>query len=298
MIDALTLDQLRVFAAVADAGSFRAAARQLSRVQSAVSHAIANMEAQLGVPLFDRSGHRPVMTPQGQALLANARDILLRVDAMRARAQGLGEGVELELSLVVDTLFPIEQVGAALNRMRAAYPSVATRISVLPLGGPVAALLAGSHTLGILAGEHFRHPRIAVEALGSVQMVAVVAAAHPLAQGAQSLGALADHLQIVQSDPSALTEGRDFAVLSPRTCRVSGQDTKHALILAGVGWGRLPLWQVERDLAEGRLLRLRTGSLGRDSQVATETYLAHRIDRPLGPAARALAEALRAPAQP
>ena len=113
MIDALTLDQLRVFAAVADTGSFRAAARQLARVQSAVSHAIANMEAQLGVRLFDRAGHRPVMTPEGQALLANARDILLRVDAMRARAQGLGEGVELELSLVVDTLYPIAQVGAA-----------------------------------------------------------------------------------------------------------------------------------------------------------------------------------------
>lgn len=298
MIDALTLDQLRVFAAVADTGSFRAAARRLSRVQSAVSHAIANMEGQLGVTLFDRGGHRPVMTPQGQALLANARDILLRVDALRARAQGLGEGVELELPLVVDTLFPIAQVGAAINVMRNAYPSVAVRVSVLPLGGPIQALLTGSHTLGIVAGEHFRHPRIAVQALSSVQMVAVVGAAHPLARRqhpAAALGApeLADHLQIVQSDPSTLTEGRDFAVLSPQTCRVSGQDTKHALILAGVGWGRLPLWQVERDLAEGRLLRLPTDSLGRASQVATETYLAHRVDQPLGPAARALADALR-----
>ncbi|CAB3625510.1 LysR family transcriptional regulator [Achromobacter pestifer] len=298
MIDALTLDQLRVFAAVADTGSFRAAARRLSRVQSAVSHAIANMEAQLGVTLFDRSGHRPVMTPQGQALLANARDILLRVDALRARAQGLGEGVELALSVVVDTLFPITQVGAALNIMRAAYPTVATRVTVLPLGGPLDALLTGSHTLGIIAGEHFRHPRIAVQALSSVQMVAVVSAAHPLAHhphAGAALGTpeLADHLQIVQADPSPLTEGRDFAVLSPQTCRVSGQDTKHALILAGVGWGRLPLWQVERDLAEGRLRRLPTDSLGRASQVATETYLAHRIDLPLGPAARALAAALR-----
>ncbi|WP_332607850.1 LysR family transcriptional regulator [Achromobacter sp. ESBL13] len=332
MIDALTLDQLRVFAAVADTGSFRAAARSLSRVQSAVSHAIANMEQQLGVTLFDRAGHRPVMTPQGQALLANARDILLRVDAMRARAQGMGTGVELELSLVVDTLFPIADVGAALKAMRAAYPTVATRVAVLPLGGPIDALLSGSHTLGIIAGEHFRHPRIAVQALSSVQMVAVVGAGHPLARkvvgyamgdaagdlagdaagdsagdaagdsasnpaGNAMLGApeLADHLQIVQADPSGLSEGRDFAVLSPQTCRVSGQDTKHALILSGLGWGRLPLWQVARDLAEGRLVRLPTHSLGRGSQVETETYLAHRIDMPLGPAARAFADALHPP---
>lgn len=332
MIDALTLDQLRVFVAVADAGSFRAAARSLSRVQSAVSHAVANMELQLGVTLFDRAGHRPVMTPQGQALLANARDILLRVDAMRARAQGMGTGVELELSLVVDTLFPIADVGAALKAMRATYPTVATRVAVLPLGGPIDALLSGNHTLGIVAGEHFRHPRIAVQALSSVQMVAVVGAGHPLARkvvgypmgnaagnaagdaagdsasnlasnpasnpaGNAMLGApeLADHLQIVQADPSGLSEGRDFAVLSPQTCRVSGQDTKHALILSGLGWGRLPLWQVERDLAEGRLVRLPTHSLGRGSQVETETYLAHRIDMPLGPAARAFADALHHP---
>jgi DNA-binding transcriptional LysR family regulator len=257
------------------------------------------MESQLGVTLFDRSGHRPAMTPQGAALLANARDILLRVDALRARAQGLGEGVELELSLAVDTLFPIAEVGAALNAMRAVYPSVAARVSVLPLGGPIEALLASSHTLGIIAGEHFRHPRIAVQALSSVQMVAVVGAAHALARHVAAdapLGPaeLADHVQIVQSDPSTLTEGRDFAVLSPQTCRVNGQDVKRALIVAGVGWGRLPLWQVERDLAEGRLLRLPTGSLGRGSQVATETYLAHRIDQPLGPAARVLAAALQA----
>ncbi|MGS1108041.1 LysR family transcriptional regulator [Achromobacter anxifer] len=301
MIDALTLDQLRVFAAVADAGSFRAAARRLSRVQSAVSHAIANMEAQLGVTLFDRSGHRPVMTPQGAALLANARDILLRVDAMRARAQGLGEGVELELSLAVDTLFPIAEVGAALNALRAAYPSVAVRVSVLPLGGPVEALLTRSHTLAIVAGDHFRNPRIVMQALSSVQMVAVVGAGHALARRVAAdmpLGPaeLADHVQIVQTDPSTLTQGRDFAVLSPQTCRVNGQDAKHALILAGVGWGRLPYWQVQRDLAEGRLLRLPTDSLGRGSQVASETYLAHRIDQPLGPAARVLAGALRAAA--
>ena len=157
------------------------------RVQSAVSHAIANMESELGVSLFDRQGRRPVMTPQGQALLANARDILLRVDAMRARAQGLGEGVELELPLVVDTLFPIAHVGAALCRMRAATLSVAPRVTVLPLGGPIAALLDRSHALGIIAGEHFRDPRIAVQALSSVQMVAVVGAGHALA-GASSPG--------------------------------------------------------------------------------------------------------------
>lgn len=297
MLDALTLDQMRVFVAVADSGSFRAGAGRISRVQSAVSHAIANLEAELGVSIFDRSGHRPSLTPAGQALLANAKDILMRVDAMRARAKGLGEGVELELSLIVDTLVPIASVGAALNAMRMIYPSVAIRMSVEALGGPIHGLMERRYTLGLAAGDSFRDPRIVLEALSSVPLVAVVGAQHPLAErsegAALDVSDLADHIQVVLSDPTPLSEGRDFGVISPQTCRVTGQDTKHALILAGLGWGRLPLWQVERDITEGRLVRLATTALGRNSEVAMETYLARRIDEPLGPAARAFTEALR-----
>lgn len=294
MLDALSLDQIRTFVTVADSGSFRSGAKRLTRVQSAVSHAIANLEAALGVQLFDRSGHRPVLTPEGAALLANARDILMRVDALRARARGLGEGVELELSLTVDTLFPIAEVGAALREMRGTYPSVAIRLAVEPLGGPVAALLEERSILAIRVGEDFRDPRIALEALSSIDMVAVVATDHPLAQ-AKSIGLpeLADHLQIVQSDPTALSEGRTFGVLSPQIVRVANQDSKHAMIVAGLGWGRLPSWQVDRDIREGRLRRLDTTALGRDAQVTSEAYLAHRLDQPLGPAARAFSAALK-----
>lgn len=296
MLDGLTLDQMRTFVTVAESGSFRSGATRLSRVQSAVSNAIANLEAELGVALFDRSGHRPVLTPEGQALLANARDILLRVDAMRARARGLGEGIELELSLTVDTLFPIAAVGAALTEMRAAYPSVSIRLAIEPLGGPITALIEKRSTLAILVGENFRNQRIALEAICPLQQVAVVSARHPLAlkrgKDAVSLPDLADHLQIVLSDPTPLSEGRDFGVLSPQTCRVSSQDAKHAMIMAGLGWGRLPLWLVERDLSEGRLVRLNTPALGRDSQVTSEAYLAYRLDEPLGPAAQAFRRSL------
>lgn len=296
MLDALTLDQMRTFVTVADAGSFRAAASKLYRVQSGVSVAIGNLEAQLGVLLFDRSGHRPVLTAEGKVLLGNARDILLRVDAMRAKARGLGDGLELELPLAVDTLFPIQQVGVAIARMRAIYPSVTVRVVVEPLGGPLQALKEKRCTLSIMVGEDFRDPRITFEALSSVPQVVVVAAGHPLArqEAGQPIGVmeLADHLQIVLSDPSRVSEGRDFGVISPQTCRVNTQDAKHALILSGVGWGRLPLWLVQRDLDEGRLLRLRTHSLGREGESVSEAYLAHSLDEPMGPAARALAEAL------
>src|SRR3546814_14814805 len=99
MLDALTLDQIRTFVAVAEHGSFRAGASKLRRVQSGVSASIANLEAQLGIALFDRSGHRPALTPQGHALPANARELLLRVDSMCAPARGFGDGVALDTAL-------------------------------------------------------------------------------------------------------------------------------------------------------------------------------------------------------
>lgn len=296
MLDALTLDQIRTFVAIADSGSFRAAAQKLSRVQSGVSVAVANLEAQLGVQLFDRSGHRPMLTAQGQVLLGGARDIIARVDMFRARAQGFAAGVETELGIAVDTLYPMEQVGRAILQMRLSFPSVAVRVQVEPLGGPLEALRRKRCALSVMVGEDFRDPRIRFDALSPIVQVAVIAADHPLVQTRrdQAIGAqtLADHLQIVLSDPSALSQGRDFGVLSSQTCRVNTQDAKHDLIRGGVGWGRLPLWLVERDLQEGRLVRLNVGALGRQGEVASQAYLAHRLDEALGPAARRLADHL------
>ncbi|HZH44112.1 MAG TPA: LysR family transcriptional regulator [Lysobacter sp.] len=298
MLDALTLDQLRTFVAIADAGGFRAAALRLRRAQSAVSHAIATLEDALAVRLFDRSGHRPVLTAEGRALLANAREILLRIDALRAHARGLAAGVEPELSLVVDTLFPLDPVVAALGRVREAYPEVALRLSVEPLGGPLQALLEERATVAVVAGEDFRDRRVAHEPLWKERAIAVVAATHPLARrrrrGRPAAAELADHLQIVLTDPTPFSEGRSFGVLSPRICPVGTQDAKHAMILGGLGWGRLPRWLVARDLLAGRLVRLDVGASAGDGESAYPTFLAHRIDAPLGPAARRFADALRA----
>ncbi|KRC18013.1 LysR family transcriptional regulator [Acidovorax sp. Root219] len=295
MLDALTLDQIRMFVTVAEAGSFRAGAARLLRAQSAVSHAIANLENQLGVAVFDRSGHRPTLTAAGAALLEDARAVLLKVDFLRARARGLGEGVETELALMVDTLYPLPLAAAALGELRAALPSVRLRLATAPLGGTLQALRDEACDLAIMAGEDFRDPRIETEALQAVPIVAVAARAHPLAQRRTKTLAgadLADHLQIVLEDPSDLSEGRDFGVLSPQTLRVGTQDAKRALILAGVGWGRLPQWAVERELAEGHLLPLPATALGPQGVAQTQTYLAWRTDRALGVAALALREVL------
>lgn len=296
MLDGLTLDQMRVFVTVAEAGSFRAAAMRLKRVQSAISHAIGNLEAQLEVELFDRSGHRPRLTPAGATLLADVKGLLLKVDVVRARARGLGQGVELEIVLALDPQFPLPVVGQALHALCTSYPTVAYRVLSKPLGASIDALLDGECDLAI-TGIDLTHPAIEQESLMTVRRAAVASASHPLARAAtmQLEGAtLADHIQIVVEDRSERTSDRDFGVVSPSRWRVPDNLTKQALIAAGIGWGSLPLWMIERELREGMLVRVPVAAFAEGGETTVQACLARRADRPLGPAASAFRDALLA----
>src|SRR4030081_262049 len=115
MLDGVSLDQLRTFIAAVDEGSFSAAGRRLRRAQSVVSQTLANLEGQLGIKLFDRSARRPLLTDQGRALLPNARAVAGDIDLFKARAKGLAGGLEPELSVIADVLFPIAPITHAVT---------------------------------------------------------------------------------------------------------------------------------------------------------------------------------------
>src|SRR5258708_24310253 len=110
MLDGVSLDQLRAFIAAVDEGSFSAAARRLHRAQSAVSELVSNLEAHIGVQLFDRTERYPKLTQAGVLLVADARTVVANVDVLKARAKGISGGLEPELSAVVHVLFPIDAV--------------------------------------------------------------------------------------------------------------------------------------------------------------------------------------------
>ena len=122
MLDAMSIDQLRTFIAAADEGSFSAAGRKLRRAQSVVSTTLANLEQQVGLALFDRTGRYPQLTEAGSALLAQARMAVGGMDAFKARARTLAEGLEPELSVAVDVMFPIATLTTAVQAFHAAYP--------------------------------------------------------------------------------------------------------------------------------------------------------------------------------
>ena len=294
MLDGVSLDQLRAFIAAVDEGSFSAGARRLHRAQSAVSELVSNLEAQIGVVLFDRSERYPKLTPAGVLLVADARSVVANVDLLKARAKGISGGLESELSAVVDVLFPIEAIAESATEFRDRFPRTPLRLYVEALGGAYKPVLDGRCSLGVVGSLPIRPDSMSLERLQGVHMIMVAAREHPLAmvKGVISKVELAKHVQLVLTDRSELTAGREFGVMSPLTWRLSDLFSKHAFLLKGLGWGGMPLHTVKQDLLEGRLVKLSIEDLPEDSLILPMSA-AYLTAKPPGPAGRWLIERLK-----
>ena len=263
MLDGVSLDQLKVFIASVEEGSFSGAARRVLRAQSVVSEMVANLEAQIGVRLFDRSGRYPKLTPQGSVLLSDARGIVAGVDFMKARAKGMAGGLEPELSAVIDVFFPIEGITAAAKMFSEQFPGTPLRLYVEALGGALQQVLDGRASLGIVGPLPTIPSDMTSEYLLDVGFVRVAAREHPLGayQGVIPKSELVKHVQLVLTDRSALSAGKDVGVLSPLTWRLADLFAKHAFLLNGLGWGGMPLHAVKSDIEAGRLVELQIEDL-------------------------------------
>jgi len=299
MLDALTLDQLRVFLAAAETGSFSGAARRLKRAQSAISHAVMSLETALEVRLFDRSGRMPVLTEAGRALAGDARAVIAGAAELKARARSIAEEVEPELSIAVDAMLPRPPLIAALCAIRQEFPLLSLTLYTEALGAVESRVLDGTCSLGISAliprGEDELERRFLTE----VEMVPVVAADHALAQldGEVPLMELQRHTQLVLTDRSARTEGFSGGIFSRHLWRFVDLETKHEFLRAGFGWGGMPRHMVEEDLAAGRLRQLAIAGWGRVAHGLALCVLQQRGRRP-GRAARWLLDHLDAALNP
>ena len=280
-----TLDQIAVFLAIVETGSFAAAARKLGRATSVVSYAIANLENQLGVTLFVRAGTaKPKLTDAGRAILSDSRGLAIALDGLLAKARGLTQGLEAEVSLVVDVMLPAGKVVPALDEFSRKFPTVALRLRVEALGAVTQAVLEGAAAFGISGPLELASDLLARGPAGSVKLVPVAAPGHALAQmlGMISAAAARDHIQLVLTDRSPLTTDRDFGVLAVKSWRLADLGAKHALLLAGLGWGNMPEPMVEEDVKRGRLVALNIETPGGQLYSFHSVY---RSDTPPGPAA-------------
>ena len=293
MIESVSLDQWRMFVTAADAGSFSAAARKLGRAQSAISQSLAALESILGIQLFDRTERLPKLTGQGKVLLATAREIINNADALKVHARNMADGLEPELSIVLDTMFPQCVLTKAVEEWAGEFPSTPLRVYFEALGAVAQAVLDRRCSVGVIGTLPTAPPDLTKEWLFDLPLVTVVAPSHPLAvsQGIVTDDVAERHVQIVLTDRSMLSDGQNFGVLGGQAWRVADLSTKHAFLCAGLGWGNMPLPAVADAIASGRLVTIELG--GKPTAQKMPMSAIYRSDTPAGRAGRWMIDRLK-----
>ena len=278
--------------AIADAGGFSAAGRKLGRVQSAISQAVATLEATQGVALFDRGGHRPRLTEVGRVLVDQARLVLAGAARFEAVAAGARAGLEAELTLAIDPLVPTAPLIDSLRALSEAYPNLPVSFSTEGLGGSLRRLRGGSAALAICLLLPGVPDDIVAFPLSRITMRPVVVPGHPLASLGRpaTRGDLQPHIQLVLSDPVD-PGGADYGLVGARLWRFVDLGRRLDFLLAGFGWCRMPDHLVAAPIADGRLVALDIEEETRGEGLII--HAAHRRDRALGPAGRWLLGDLR-----
>lgn len=292
MIDRLTLDQLRILIAIAETGSFSAAARRLGRVQSAVSQSVQSLEATLGLELFDRAGKIPTLSEAGQAILSDARNLVHGADLLRARAESIANDIEPELTLAVDPVFPTRILMESLSALDRAFPQLPVLLFTEGLGGPEQRLRDGVARLAVYSLLVTGATDLQAEPLTGIPFVPVVAATHFLAKTPMPISRtdLAEATQLVLTDATPLTQTLRGNLIGRRLWRFADLQTRLDYLLAGFGWCNMPLHLVETHLDSGRLVRLR---LMEDTSFLAPLYIVHDRTRPPGRAGKWLIDDLR-----
>lgn len=245
-------ESLHAFVEAAALGSFSAAARRLKKTQSTVSTAIATLEADLGLTLFDRSGRYPVLTEDGRKVLGHAQEILAAADRLEQLSIRLADEVEPRLSLVFSDIYQLNPDQHLLRRFEQRFPDIDLEWLDAEGSDVLEVVQRGRAHLGLIPHQPAYPSELAVRALPlRAEMAVFVAADHALAAlPAPEESHLALHRQICLSG-DALRDGH------ARGRTWSASDYLMVLEMAedGFGWAELPRALVAR-YGRGMLVEL------------------------------------------
>ena len=282
------LEQLRLFVGVAEARSFSAVARRTGKAQSAVSSAVALLEADLGMALFERSsGRQPRLTLAGTALLEEARAVLRQCERLEGRALGLARGEEAQLRLALDEAMPYPPVLASLRALAEAFPLLEVQLASGAQGDVARKLIERRADLGLLFHHEQMPQALERQRLGAIEMVTVCGAGHPLASARQvDRQQLACHRQLLMAPQDSRYPGGEQ--LGPLVWRADSFYVMAELVSRDLGWAWLPRHVAQYPTYQGLLVELASDWVPPSLVVE----LVRRRDEAPGPAARWLAECL------
>ncbi|WP_169307030.1 LysR family transcriptional regulator [Ferrimonas sediminicola] len=270
-----SLEQLRMFVAAAEQGSFSAAARKLGKAQSVVSQGIANLEIDLNLILFDRSARSPRLTSQGQTLFEQARMLMVHHQRFQSSAQSLSLGEERQLVFALDEVLMMSGLEAVLRQFTERFPT--TSLEFLTVVSPDVGELvrSGRAQLGLMFSQIPYPTELDASYIGSLPFVAVVSPEHPLArEQTLTLERLSLHRQIMVRGASGTLTG-EFPAVSPNRWSTNNFYMVAELASRGFGWGYIP-----RHLTEDRIFGRRLVSLKPECDAQTWLSPVDLVSRP------------------
>ncbi|RXE47675.1 LysR family transcriptional regulator [Chromohalobacter israelensis] len=284
----VTLAQWRMLAAVVDHGGFARAAEAVHKSPSTLNHAVHKLEEQLGIRVLEPVGRQVRLTESGAMLLRRARQLLESADALEDVAGRLAEGLEAEVVLAVDQIFPPDALAHALDAVSREYPHVRVQLHETVLNGGIEMLYDGRADLvvsGIAAQGFLGEPLV------NVTFLAVSHPDHPLQHLGRELDLrdLEQHRQLVVRD-SALRQSMDAGWLkAEQRWTLSHLETSLDMLCRGLGFAWMPTTRIRDALRQGTLMPLPL-TVGGRREVPIQLIFRDR-DR-AGPATRATARSL------
>ena len=290
---AFSSENLKVFLAVLDKGSFSAAARELQRVPSAVSMMIGQLEAELDLTLFDRSSREPVPTEAARALEPQARQVARHFQQLQTQALQLHQGLEKRLSLTIAPELLLTRWGEPLTVLATEFPQLEVEIRSAPQAEAVCLLHQGEVDLALVFERIGLDERESFQEFSSELMVPVIAPSHPLVN---ERSAPVRDVDLMDTRQIVVASG-DLAGLDPRVVfsRQRWLTDSHlaalSLVQAGVGWANLPQTLVEPLLTAGTLQQVVLENMSNEFRLFVDVVWSR--DRALGLGAQRYIELIR-----
>ena len=255
--------------------------------------AIANLEAELDLPLFDRAGREPRPNAAARSLEPQARLLATQLRQLQVQALSLTQGLEHRLTLAIAPELLAAPWSAALATLAQEHPLLEVEVLAAPQADALDMLHTGRAQLALVFERPSLDGREGFQEVSSETMVAVIAPAHPVL--AQAAGKLRE--QHLITTRQIVVAGRDLATSDPRfvyardTWRTDNALAALSLIAAGLGWGWLPRNVVLPHIAAGALVEIPFENLSNGLDLWVDVVWSK--ERPLGLGASRFVDLMR-----
>ncbi|MGN7739315.1 LysR family transcriptional regulator [Pseudomonas sp. 22526] len=235
---------LLAFVQAATQGSFSAAARKLGKSQSTISAAVASLEIDLDLQLFDRSSRKPALTPQGHVMLQRAEDILAATSRLEMAASQLAQGVEAKLTVALSDTYQSDRFETSLSAFEQRYPDLELECLIAECDDLIELVQRGRAQIAFAEMQPDYPADLDHATVDERTEIALfVSRKHPLAA-------------LKNIDQARLQQHRELrlaTIVNPYESRAKGRvwsAPSYLMLLemaqGGFGWAPLPRWLVER----------------------------------------------------